>query len=90
MTKKPLGLKPLDYHADIINIVEPIIDLDNPTKQEEYLKRIIEALVIGNAPRCGKTISQYYCPECKTKLERIGETVFWCPNCKLKVGAMLR
>lgn len=37
--------KPLDYHADIINIVEPIIVLDNPTKQEEYLKkRIIEAL----------------------------------------------
>lgn len=45
MTKNPLGLKPLDYHADIINIVEPIIDLDNPTKQEEYIKkRIIEAL----------------------------------------------
>jgi len=45
MTEKPLGLKPLDYHADIINIVEPIIVLDNPTKQEEYLKkRIIEAL----------------------------------------------
>ncbi len=49
-----------------------------------------EKRLIGNAPRCGKTISQYYCPECKTKLERIGETVFWCPNCKLKVGAMLR
>lgn len=45
MTKKPLGLKPLDYHADIINIFEPIINLDNPTKQEEYIKkRIIEAL----------------------------------------------
>ena len=45
MTEKPLGLKPLDYHADIINIVEPIIGLDNPTKQEEYIKkRIIEAL----------------------------------------------
>ena len=40
MTEKPLGLKPLDYHADIINIVEPIIDLDNPTKQEEELKRL--------------------------------------------------
>ena len=45
MTEKPLGLKPLDYHADITNLVEPIIDLDNPTKQEEYIKkRIIEAL----------------------------------------------
>ena len=49
-----------------------------------------EKRLIGNAPRCGKTISQYCCPECKTKLERIDETVFWCPNCKLKVGAMLR
>ena len=45
MTEKPLGLKPLDYHADIMNLVEPIILLDNPTKQEEYIKkRIIEAL----------------------------------------------
>ena len=45
MTEKPLGLKPLDYHTDIINIIEPIIVLDNLTKQEEYLKkRLIEAL----------------------------------------------
>jgi len=45
LTDKPLGLKPLDYHADIMNIVEPIINLDSPTKQEEYLKKkIIEAL----------------------------------------------
>lgn len=45
MTEKPLGLKPLDYHADIMNMVEPIINLDIPTKQEEYLKKkIIEAL----------------------------------------------
>jgi hypothetical protein len=44
MTEKRLGAKPLDYHTDIINIVEPIIVLDNP-KQEEYLKkRLIEAL----------------------------------------------
>lgn len=45
MTKKLLGLKPLDYHADIVNMVEPIINLDKPTEQEEYIKkRIIEAL----------------------------------------------
>ena len=49
MTEKPketpLGLKPLDYHADIMNMVEPIINLDIPTKQEEYIKKkIIEAL----------------------------------------------
>ena len=44
MTEKPLGLKPLDYHADIMNI-EPIINLDIPTQQEEYIKKkIIEAL----------------------------------------------
>ena len=52
MTEKPLGLKPLDYHADIINIAEPIIDLDNHTKQEEYLKkRIIEALKDSPKPK---------------------------------------
>ena len=52
MSEKPLGLKPLDYHADIINIVEPIIVLDNPTKQEEYLKkRIIEALEDSAKPK---------------------------------------
>lgn len=45
MTKKTIGFEPLEYHIDIINIVEPIFVLDNPTKQEEYLKkRIIEAL----------------------------------------------
>ena len=45
MTEKLLGLKPLDYHADIVNIAEPIINLDHPTNQEEYIKkRIIEAL----------------------------------------------
>ena len=45
MTEKPLGLKPLDYHADIMNMVEPIINLDIPTQQEEYIKKkIIEAL----------------------------------------------
>ena len=26
-----------------------------------------EKRLIGNAPRCGKTISQYYCPECKRR-----------------------
>lgn len=49
MTKKPL-----DYHVGLSNIVEPIIVLDNPTKQEEYLKkRIIEAL--ENLPDLKKT-----------------------------------
>ena len=42
---KRLGAKPLDYHADIMNMVEPIINLDIPTQQEEYIKKkIIEAL----------------------------------------------
>ncbi len=54
MTEKPLGLKPLDYHADIINIVEPIINLDIPTQQEEYIKKkIIEAL--EDLPKPNKT-----------------------------------
>ena len=49
-----------------------------------------EKRVIGNPLRCGKTLSQYYCPKCGTKLIRTSETLFWCPNCELKVGAMLR
>lgn len=42
--KKPLGLKPLDFSTDFINLCEPII-IDNPTEQEEWLKKkVIEAL----------------------------------------------
>ena len=41
MTKKPLGLKALDYHAEIMNIIEPIINPDNPINQEEFIKKII-------------------------------------------------
>ena len=53
MTKKnffncdnPIGLKPLDFHADITNMIEPItIDVDDCTEQEKWLKkRVIEAL----------------------------------------------
>lgn len=66
----------------------PTKTLDNNNYTE--IERRTEKQLIGTPPRCGKTISQYYCPECKTRLERIGETLFWCPNCKLKVGAMLR
>lgn len=52
--EKPLGLKPLDYHADIMNVAEPIIVLDNPTEQEEYLKKkIIEALEDAPKPKVG-------------------------------------
>ena len=69
MTEKPLSLKPLDYHADIINIVEPIIDLDNPTKQEEYLKkRIIEAL--EDLPKPKKTGYLMMTPS-EDKIEKI-------------------
>ena len=54
MTEKLLGLKPLDYHADIVNMVEPIINLDKPTEQEEYIKqRIIEALEDLNPKKTG-------------------------------------
>lgn len=36
MSKKLLGLKPLDFHADIMNMVEPItIDVDDCTEQEK-------------------------------------------------------
>lgn len=69
MTKKPLGLKPLDYHADIVNIVEPIIDLDNPTKQEEYMKkRLMEAL--EDLPKPKKTGYLMMTPD-EDKIEKI-------------------
>ena len=69
MIKKLLGLKPLDYHADIINIVEPIIDLDNHTKQQEYLKkRIIEAL--EDLPKPKKTGYLMMTPN-EDKIEKI-------------------
>lgn len=67
MTKKPLGLKPLE-HTDIINIIEPIIFLDNP-KQEEYLKkRLIEAL--EDLPKPTKTGYLMMTPS-EDKIEKI-------------------
>lgn len=54
MTEKPLGLKTLDYHADIMNIVEQMINLDNPTNQEEYIKKIIIG-VLEDLPKPKKT-----------------------------------
>lgn len=69
MTEKPLGLKPLDYHADIMNIVEPIINLDIPTQQEEYIKKkIIEAL--EDLPKPKKTGYLMMTPN-EDKIEKI-------------------
>lgn len=69
MTEKPLGLKLLDYHVDIINIVEPIINLDIPTQQEEYIKkRIIEAL--EDLPKPKKTGYLIMTPD-EDKIENI-------------------
>ena len=51
--KEPLGLKPLDYAADITNIFEPII-LDNPTEQEKWAeKKIKDALDDLPKPKIG-------------------------------------
>ena len=69
MTKKRLGAKPLDYHADIMNIVEPIINLDIPTQQEEYIKKkIIEAL--EDLPKPKKTGYLMMTPD-EDKIENI-------------------
>jgi len=69
MTEKPLGLKPLDYHADIMNMVEPIINLDIPTQQEEYIKKkIIEAL--EDLPKPKKTGYLMMTPN-EDKIEKI-------------------
>ena len=51
--KKPLGLKPCDFHVDLTNIFEPII-IDNPTEQEKWLKKkVIEAIEDLPKPRTG-------------------------------------
>lgn len=69
MTEKRLGAKPLDYHADIMNMVEPIINLDIPTQQEEYIKKkIIEAL--EDIPKPKKTGYLMMTPN-KEKIENI-------------------
>ena len=68
MIEKLLGLKPLDYHADIMNI-EPIINLDIPTQQEEYIKKkIIEAL--EDLPKPKKTGYLMMTPN-EDKIEKI-------------------
>jgi len=57
--KKLLGAKPLDFYADITNIFEPII-IDNPTKQEEYLKKkVIEALNDVPKPKVGYLVRDF-------------------------------
>ena len=69
MTEKQLGLKSLDYHADIMNLVEPIINLDIPTQQEEYIKKkIIEAL--EDLPKPKKTGYLIMTPN-EDKIEKI-------------------
>ena len=49
-----------------------------------------EKRLFGCPPRCGKTIRQYICPDCKTPLIRIGETIFYCVNCRKKVKAIAK
>lgn len=47
-------------------------------------------LLIGNTARCGKTIGQYICPECKVPLRRLDTTLFQCPICLKKVKALAK
>lgn len=49
-----------------------------------------EKRLIGNAPRCGKIINQYTCPECKVPLRRLDTTLFQCPMCLKKVKAIAK
>ena len=49
-----------------------------------------EKQLIGNTPRCGKTINQYTCPECKVPLRRLDITLFQCPMCLKKVKAIAK
>ena len=40
--------------------------------------------------RCGKTIGQYICPDCKVPLRRVTGTLFECPLCNKKVKAFAK
>ncbi len=44
----------------------------------------------GGSSRCGKTIGQYTCPECKLPLRRLNTTLFQCPVCLKKVKALAK
>lgn len=47
-------------------------------------------LLFGGSARCGKTIGQYICPECKVPLRRLDTTLFQCPVCLKKVKAFAK
>ena len=44
----------------------------------------------GDSARCGKTIGQYICPECKVPLQKLDMTLFQCPLCLKKVKAIAK
>lgn len=44
----------------------------------------------GGSARCGKTIGQYICPECKVPLQKLDMTLFQCPLCLKKVKVIAK
>lgn len=52
--KKSLGLKQLDFHADIMNMAdEPIIRIDSIAEDEYFRKKLTEALEDLPKPKTG-------------------------------------
>ena len=47
-------------------------------------------ILCSGSQRCGKTIGQYICPECKVPLQRLDTTLFQCPVCLKKVKAFVK
>ena len=48
-----------------------------------------EKRLTGGSARCGKTIGQYICPECKVPLRRLDTILFQCPGCLKKVKVLV-
>ena len=47
-------------------------------------------VICGGSARCGKTIGQYICPECKVPLQRLDISLFQCPVCLKKVKSIAK
>ena len=47
-------------------------------------------VIMGGSARCGKSISQSLCPDCRIPLRRIDTLLYECPLCHKKVKVLGR
>ena len=47
-------------------------------------------VIVGGSVRCGKSISQSLCPDCRIPLRRIDTLLYECPLCHKKVKALAK